>query len=58
MTRSELNILRRLWRSTKQGLWFRPLLWILAVTLLALAAYPLGAWLLDLLPLVTLLQRQ
>jgi len=51
MTRSELNILRRLWRSTKQGLWFRPLLWILAVTLLALAAYPLGALLLDLLPL-------
>lgn len=39
------NSVMRLWRSTKQGLWFRPLLWITGVMVLAALAYPFGAML-------------
>ncbi len=47
MIRREYNIAVRLWRSTKQDLWLRPILWIAGVLALAAAAYPAGA-LLDL----------
>lgn len=45
MNRTDYNILRRLLRNLKQGLWFRPLLWILGWLLLSAAVY-LGFFLL------------
>lgn len=47
MTRTAYNTARRLLRSLRQGLWFRPLLWILGTLVVSAAAYAVGTALPD-----------